>query len=79
MNGVKILTDIKCLNSKCLICEKCLSSRYFPRKWIFDAAPDDPAYNPLPEDERPGGFQWGEGQAAGVNRDEDDANRQQGL
>ena len=49
------------------------------RKWIFDAAPDDPAYNPLPEDERPGGFQWGEGQAVGVNREEDDANRQQGL
>ncbi|KAK6190952.1 hypothetical protein SNE40_002710 [Patella caerulea] len=31
-------------------------------KYIFDAAPEDPNYNPLPED-RPGGFEWGQGQA----------------
>ena len=51
----------------------------FYRKWIFDVTADDPAYAPLPQDERPGGFQWGEGQAVGVNREGDDANRQQGL
>lgn len=28
-------------------------------KRLFEAAPDDPAYRPLPE-ERPGGFNWGE-------------------
>ena len=27
---------------------------------IFDAEPEDPNYNPLPE-ERPGGFEWGAG------------------
>ncbi|XP_013778994.1 derlin-2-like [Limulus polyphemus] len=27
-------------------------------KYLFDSAPDDPNYNPLPED-RPGGFAWG--------------------
>jgi len=30
-------------------------------KALFDAPPDDPNYNPLPED-RPGGFNWGEQQ-----------------
>ncbi|XP_045174021.1 derlin-2-like [Mercenaria mercenaria] len=39
-------------------------------KTIFDAREDDPNYNPLPE-ERPGGFNWGEGQVAG-ERDERD-------
>ena len=29
---------------------------------LFDAAPEDPNYNPLPE-ERPGGFDWGAGGA----------------
>ena len=29
-------------------------------KVIFDGAPEDPNYNPLPE-ERPGGFEWGAG------------------
>ncbi|KAJ8312392.1 hypothetical protein KUTeg_009765 [Tegillarca granosa] len=36
--------------------------------YIFDGAPEDPNYNPLPED-RPGGFDWGNGQVAG-NRDD---------
>lgn len=31
----------------------------FFRKTIFDGAPVDPEYTPLPED-RPGGFNWGE-------------------
>lgn len=39
-------------------------------KAIFDPREDDPNYNPLPE-ERPGGFNWGEGQRAG-ERDERD-------
>lgn len=43
---------------------------FFFRKAIFDGNEDDPNYNPLPED-RPGGFNWGEGQRAG-ERDERD-------
>ena len=43
---------------------------------MFDAAPEDPNYNPLPE-ERPGGFDWGQGERVGA-REEEDANRQQG-
>ncbi|XP_067681698.1 derlin-2-like [Haliotis asinina] len=34
-------------------------------KYLFDAAPEDPNYNPLPED-RPGGFEWGQGQRVGA-------------
>lgn len=34
-------------------------------KSIFDSREADPNYNPLPE-ERPGGFDWGEGQPAGA-------------
>nr|ABM55620.1 putative Der1-like domain family, member 2 [Maconellicoccus hirsutus] len=30
-------------------------------KEIFDGRPIDPDYNPLPEDDRPGGFNWGGG------------------
>jgi len=30
------------------------------RKRLFDSPPEDPNYQPLPE-ERPGGFNWGEG------------------
>ncbi len=56
---------------------------FLSRKWIFDPHNDDPAYNPLPEDERPGGFAWGEGQRLGVNQEaenqDDPNNRQQGL
>ena len=37
---------------------------FLRRKWLFDAQPEDPDYNPLPE-ERPGGFDWGDGVAAG--------------
>lgn len=33
------------------------------RKTILDPAAEDPNYNPLPEEERPGGFEWGDGQA----------------
>ncbi|XP_060552747.1 derlin-2-like [Ruditapes philippinarum] len=39
-------------------------------KTIFDAREDDPNYNPLPE-ERPGGFDWGEGQRAGEQDERD--------
>jgi len=45
-------------------------------RWMFDTAPEDPNYQPLPED-RPGGFDWGQGAVVG-ERQEDDANRQQG-
>ncbi|XP_019618806.1 PREDICTED: derlin-2-like [Branchiostoma belcheri] len=34
-------------------------------KWIFDAPPEDPNYAPLPEEDRPGGFRWGEGVRVG--------------
>ena len=40
---------------------------------LFDAAPEDPNYNPLPE-ERPGGFDWGAG--GGRENGDMDANRQ---
>ena len=36
----------------------------FHRRYMFDSHQDDPNYNPLPED-RPGGFDWGQGQALG--------------
>ena len=35
---------------------------FTPRKRILDTNPEDTNYNPLPEEERPGGFDWGEGQ-----------------
>lgn len=41
----------------------------FCRTYLFEGAPEDPNYNPLPED-RPGGFNWGEQQ----NRQEDGQN-----
>jgi len=48
------------------------------RKYLFDPVPDDPNYNPLP-DERPGGFEWGQGQrVANDDGREEEANRQQG-
>lgn len=34
-------------------------------KAIFDATPEDPNYQPLPEEDRPGGFNWGDGQRVG--------------
>ncbi|KAK2170330.1 hypothetical protein LSH36_3g13031 [Paralvinella palmiformis] len=47
-------------------------------KYLFDPVPDDPNYNPLP-DERPGGFEWGQGQrVANDDGREEEANRQQG-
>lgn len=45
---------------------------YHFRKSLFDTQ-EDPDYNPLPE-ERPGGFNWGEGQRVG----EQDAGDRQG-
>ncbi|KAK3595710.1 hypothetical protein CHS0354_025332 [Potamilus streckersoni] len=33
-------------------------------KFLLESPPEDPNYNPLPE-ERPGGFNWGEGRQAG--------------
>lgn len=53
---------------------KILSSFFFffwidYRKTIFDAPPEDPNYQPLPED-RPGGFNWGDGQPVGAAENE---------
>lgn len=28
-------------------------------KTLLDTVPEDPNYNPLPEEERPGGYEWG--------------------
>ncbi|EDO47541.1 predicted protein [Nematostella vectensis] len=39
-------------------------------KALFDGHQDDPNYQPLPED-RPGGFNWGEGQEVGPERADD--------
>ena len=33
-------------------------------KLLFDDPPEDPNYHPLPDDERPGGFNWGGGDGA---------------
>lgn len=44
---------------------------------LFDGEPEDPNYNPLPE-ERPGGFDWGAaGENAGANDIGDEQNRRQ--
>ena len=48
------------------------------RKYLFDHPREDPNYNPLPEDERPGGFNWGEGAAAGGVNEENNQNPQEG-
>ena len=40
-----------------------LCSLFFS-KYLFDAPHEDPNYNPLPED-RPGGFEWGQGAQVG--------------
>ena len=37
----------------------CWKNSVSNRKDIFDDRPTDPDYNPLPEDDRPGGFNWG--------------------
>ena len=34
------------------------------RKMIFDTPAEDPNYNPPPEEERPGGFEWVEAEGA---------------
>lgn len=36
-------------------------------KYLFDPPPEDTDYAPAPE-ERPGGFDWGDGQAVGVDQ-----------
>jgi len=41
----------------------------FCSKTIFDGPADDPNYNPLPED-RPGGFNWGEGERIGADNND---------
>jgi len=41
-------------------------------KAIFDAAPEDPNYQPLPEEDRPGGFNWGDGQRVGQAAEHED-------
>ena len=44
---------------------------------LFDGEPEDPNYNPLPE-ERPGGFDWGAaGDNAGADNVGDEQNRRQ--
>ena len=44
---------------------------------IFDGEPEDPNYNPLPE-ERPGGFDWGAGgENARANANDNDVNDRQ--
>lgn len=48
------------------------------RKWLFDMPPEDPDYNPLPEEERPGGFNWGEGVPAGGVEENADNNQEEG-
>lgn len=40
-------------------------------KAIFDAPLEDPNYQPLPEEDRPGGFHWGEGQRVGAEQDQE--------
>ena len=42
------------------------------RKAIFDAPPEDPNYQPLPEEDRPGGFNWGEGQRVGAAAEQEE-------
>ena len=42
------------------------------RKTIFDAPPEDPNYQPLPEEDRPGGFNWGDGQRVGAENEHED-------
>ncbi|CAH3110564.1 unnamed protein product [Pocillopora meandrina] len=41
-------------------------------KAIFDAPPEDPNYQPLPEEDRPGGFNWGEGQRVGAAAEQEE-------
>ncbi|XP_071849342.1 derlin-2-like [Apostichopus japonicus] len=41
-------------------------------KTILDPAAEDPNYNPLPEEERPGGFEWGDGQAPQEDQPEEE-------
>ena len=41
------------------VCKLC-NVLFLLNKVIFDGTPEDPNYNPLPE-ERPGGFEWGAG------------------
>lgn len=45
-------------------------------KTLFDAPPEDPNYQPLPEEDRPGGFNWGEGQQVGADDMPDDEHNQ---
>lgn len=49
---------------------------FFHRKAILDPVAEDPNYNPLPEDERPGGFDWGEGQAPQQDQEGEEENQQ---
>ena len=67
-----ILTDMILQEWIIKIC--CLHVYFvFPcRKAIFDAPPEDPNYQPLPEEDRPGGFNWGEGQRVGAEHEHDD-------
>lgn len=54
----------KTYKTRCYLGIHVLKPCLLPRKIIFDSPEDDPNYNPLPE-ERPGGFDWGEGQRLG--------------
>ena len=46
------------------------------RRWLFDGPQTDPNYQPEPED-RPGGFDWGQGVAAGGEQQEQQQEQQQ--
>jgi Derlin-2/3 len=47
---------------------------YFMR-WLFDGPQADPSYQPEPED-RPGGFDWGQGAAAGDQQEQQQQQQQ---
>lgn len=47
------------------------------RKTLLDTAPEDPNYNPLPEEERPGGYDWGEDQRPQNEEDQPQENQDQ--
>ena len=45
-------------------------------KLLLDDPPEDPNYHPLPDDERPGGFNWGGGEGPDDQGDQGERPRQ---
>ncbi|XP_072163643.1 derlin-2-like [Diadema setosum] len=45
---------------------------------LLDTPPEDPSYNPLPEEERPGGYEWGGDQETQGEEGEQNQNQNQG-